>query len=190
MVLFLGPIAMQFQSDFLDLYSEPKYWISNFRNLIWLRNYIIAPFSEELTFRACMLPLLIQCFRPQAAIFICPLFFGIAHLHHIIGCIKEGMNVKTALLVSGFQFTYTTIFGAYSAFLFLRTGHFVASLFAHTFCNYMGFPQFVELYGYSEPKRTIIVVLCLVGFVLWCVLLSPLTTPSWYKNHLFWKVYS
>lgn len=53
------------------------YWISNLTNLIWLRNHVVAPLSEEFTFRACMLPLLLQCFRPLTAVFVCPLFFGV-----------------------------------------------------------------------------------------------------------------
>jgi len=53
------------------------YWMSNLTNLIWLRNHVVAPLSEEFTFRACMLPLLLQCFRPMTAVFVCPLFFGV-----------------------------------------------------------------------------------------------------------------
>ncbi|KAJ4437554.1 hypothetical protein ANN_17699 [Periplaneta americana] len=58
--------------------EEPMYWMSNLTNLIWLRNHVVAPLSEEFTFRACMLPLLLQCFRPMTAVFVCPLFFGVA----------------------------------------------------------------------------------------------------------------
>jgi hypothetical protein len=31
-------------------------------DLIWLRNHVVAPLSEEITCTACMLPLLLQCF--------------------------------------------------------------------------------------------------------------------------------
>lgn len=53
------------------------YWITNAQNLIWLRNHVVAPLSEEFTFRSCMLPLLLQSFNPITAIFLCPLFFGV-----------------------------------------------------------------------------------------------------------------
>ncbi|CAG2052940.1 unnamed protein product [Timema podura] len=132
MMLFLGPLCMQ----------EPMYWVSNFQNLIWVRNHIVAPLSEEFTFRACMLPLLLQCFQPITAIFVCPLFFGI-----------------------GFQLSYTTIFGAYSAFLFFKTGHFVAPLTAHAFCNHMGFPDFAEILTYKDPRRCFLIFLYVIGLV-------------------------
>ena len=51
-----------------------------------------------------------------------------------------------------FQSTYTTIFGMYSAFLFVRTGHIAAPVVAHGFCNFMGFPDFNELL--NHPPRT------------------------------------
>lgn len=59
------------------MFSEEMYWYSNFTNLIWIRNHIMAPLSEEFTYRSCMLPLLLQSFSPTTAIFINPLFFGV-----------------------------------------------------------------------------------------------------------------
>jgi len=49
---------------------------SDFTDLIWLRNYVVAPISEEFTFRACIIPLLLQRFQPITTILICPVFFG------------------------------------------------------------------------------------------------------------------
>lgn len=88
---------------------------------------------------------------------------------------------------SGFQVLYTTIFGAYSAYLFLRTGHFVAPFIVHAFCNHMGFPDFSEVIKYNEPKRTLTLGICVVGLISWCLLLTPLTNPSWYSNNIYWK---
>lgn len=79
---------------------EPMYWLGNVHTLIWWRNHIVAPLSEEWTFRACMLPLLLQCFTQTTAIFICPLFFGVAHFHHVVERIKMGMEIKLALFIS------------------------------------------------------------------------------------------
>jgi len=61
---------------------------------------VVAPLSEEWTFRACMLPLLLQCFTPATAIFVCPLFFGVAHFHHVMERVKMGMGIKHALFIS------------------------------------------------------------------------------------------
>lgn len=141
-------------------YTEPMFWFINCQNLMWLRNHVVAPLSEEFTFRACMLPLLLQSFSPMASIFITPMFFGVgkwpwfyqssysmrflykfaAHLHHMIERLRSGMDKRTAVIISFFQFFYTSIFGIYSAYLFVRTGHFVAPFIAHAFCNHMGFP--------------------------------------------------
>lgn len=90
-------------------------------------------------------------------------------------------------MLSCFQFSYTTLFGAYSAFLFAKTGHFVAPFAAHAFCNHMGFPDFAEILTYKEPQRMLMLSLLVLGLVAWCMLLTPLTNPAWYSNHLFWK---
>lgn len=47
-----------------------------------------------------------------------------------------------ALLRSLFQFGYTSVFGFYAAFLYLRTGSLPAAILAHSFCNWMGLPRF------------------------------------------------
>ena len=38
---------------------------------------MVAPLTEELVFRACMLPMLVPCTGPSAAVLTCPLFFGV-----------------------------------------------------------------------------------------------------------------
>ncbi|XP_044265381.1 CAAX prenyl protease 2 isoform X1 [Tribolium madens] len=186
MILFLGPIAMKIHSGLLKLYTEPMYWINNMKNLIWLRNHLVAPLSEEFTYRSCMLPLLLECFSPMTAVSISPLFFGVAHFHHMQERIKYGMDFNTAFKIACFQFVYTTIFGMYSAYLLLRTGHFMSTFIVHAFCNHMGFPDLVEVTTYKREKKIIITCLFFVGFGLWCLLLNPLTEPTWYYNNLSW----
>ncbi|KAK0181907.1 hypothetical protein PV327_000091 [Microctonus hyperodae] len=187
MVLFLGPLCMQALNGIWRLYAEPMYWLGSARTLIWWRNQVVAPLSEEWTFRACMLPLLLQCFSPTTAIFICPLFFGVAHFHHVVERIKMGMKLKHAIILSSFQFAYTTLFGAYAAFLFAKTGHFMAPFAAHSFCNHMGFPDLSEVIAYKDPvKRAGLLCLFVIGLVAWCFLLTPLTNPTWFNNNLFW----
>jgi prenyl protein peptidase len=49
---------------------------------VW-RNFIVAPVTEELVFRSCMIPLLLCAgFRINTAIFLCPVLFSLAHLNH------------------------------------------------------------------------------------------------------------
>ncbi|CAB3249306.1 unnamed protein product [Arctia plantaginis] len=186
-VLFLGPLIMQFYSGVWKIYTEPVYWFASWQDLVWVRNHVMAPLSEEWVFRACMTPLLLQCLEPMTAVFVGPVLFGIAHFHHMLEQIKAGFAFKTALLVSTFQFTYTSMFGAYSAYLFLRTGHFVAPLVVHMFCNHMGFPNFGEIREFPPLQRLVIAMSFLLGLGLWCLLLVPLTNPELYNNRLHWE---
>lgn len=182
------------------------FWVNYCQNLLWLRNHVVAPLSEEFTFRAIMLPLLLQSFSPMTSIFITPLFFGVgeqrdlrlisqnfslicpilAHLHHMIERLRTGMDKKTAILISFFQFFYTSMFGIYSAFLFVRTGHFIAPFIVHAFCNHMGFPDIPDLISQKEPKRCIFLILYVLGLVGWIILLPTMTSPAWYQNYQFW----
>ncbi|KAL1514227.1 hypothetical protein ABEB36_003516 [Hypothenemus hampei] len=205
MILFLGPISMELYSGLSKLYTEESYWLSNLTNLIWIRNHIVAPFSEEFTYRSCMLPLLLQSLPPITAVLVNPIFFGVgktlnktnafyilikflAHFHHMQDKIKCGLDFNTALKISCFQFIYTTIFGVYSAYIFYRTGHFISIFVVHAFCNHMGFPDVVEVTTYSNDKKMVICGLFVLGFIAWCLLLNPLTEPSWYFNSPTWYV--
>lgn len=185
-ILFLGPLSGTLTNGLWRVYSEPMYWLNAVQNLKWLRNHLVAPLSEEFTFRACMLPLLLQTFRPHTAMLITPLLFGLAHLHHIKERLRDGMPLRIVLTVSFFQFFYTTIFGIYSAYLFVRTGHFAAPFVAHAFCNHMGFPDFQEVLSQPDQRKIIFIGLYVLGLVGWIMLLPTLTTPSWYANNLFW----
>jgi prenyl protein peptidase len=96
------------------------------------------------------------------------------------------MERKTAILISFFQFFYTSIFGIYSAYLFVRTGHFVAPFIAHAFCNHMGFPDVPDLLAQPQPKKTIFLILYVIGLFGWIILLPTMTTPKWFENNQFW----
>jgi hypothetical protein len=79
--------------------------------------------------------------------------FGAAHLHHLIMLVRaRGYTLKQGLLAVGFQLTYTTLFGAYASFVFMRTGSLPAVVLCHTFCNVMGFPDLSWLSA-SSPLR-------------------------------------
>ncbi|XKL62167.1 hypothetical protein PGB90_002000 [Kerria lacca] len=190
-ILFLGPICFQIANGSCTMYIDKDYWYSNIMDLIWIRNYIVAPLSEELTYRACMIPLLLQCFHQLLIIFICPFFFGTAHFNHLLENLKAGYEFKKSLIITSFQFLYTTVFGAYSTFLFLRTGHLTAPLVAHIFCNHMGFPDLSTLLFYTGMRKYALIFCFLLGFVAWCLLLVPITEPTLYYNTLYWdKNYS
>jgi prenyl protein peptidase len=64
-----------------------------------------------------------------------------AHIHRYWELVHQEKHDKgTAAVIVGIQLCYTTVFGWYATFLFLRTGHLMAPLVAHVFCNVMGLP--------------------------------------------------
>lgn len=75
--------------EFRLTFPEPKFWLHTCQNLLWLRNHVVAPLSEEFTFRACMMPLLLQSFTTTTSIFITPLFFGVGEFLSRIMAILE-----------------------------------------------------------------------------------------------------
>lgn len=94
-----------------------------------------------------MVPLhLLAHFTEKQIVFLTPLYFGIAHVHHLyeFHITHPEIPMLMATLRSLFQFTYTSLFGFFATFLYLRTGNVYTCILAHTFCNWMGLPR---LYG-------------------------------------------
>lgn len=149
-------------------------------NVLAWRNYVVAPITEELVFRACMIPLLL-CggLKPYTVIRLCPIFFSLAHLNHLMEFYskKNYSWMKTSLAV-GLQLGYTVIFGSYASFLLIRTGHLLAPLVAHTFCNFMGLPV---LFSRRNGMVSVAFLAGMAGFV-W--LLFPMTRPDLYNDRL------
>lgn len=119
------------------------------------RNFGVGPTSEELVFRSCMLATArFGSASPSQLklLFTTPLYFGLAHLHHAIDVYYQGGKThaafQNACLSAAVQFAYTTVFGWYADYLFLRTGTcsaytgtVIAPLAAHILCNAMGLPR-------------------------------------------------
>lgn len=79
-----------------------------------------------------------------------------------------------------FQFLYTTIFGWYATFLLLRTGHWVAAVVAHTFCNLMGFPDFGGAAGHR--RRWLLAAAFALGIAGFAAGLESLSRPALYDG--------
>lgn len=143
LLLFSGPL---FEAGIVE--GSWKSWI-RFEHLPTLfscwhtyRNLVAGPLTEELLFRSASLPLfLLSPATPSTLIFLTPLIFGLAHIHHIY---ESSFHIpfSHAVLQSLFQLCYTTLFGSFVAFVFLRTGSLLAVILAHAFCNWMGLPRF------------------------------------------------
>ncbi|KAI3892877.1 hypothetical protein MKW92_026615 [Papaver armeniacum] len=134
-------------------------------NVLAWRNYVVAPLTEEVVFRACMIPLLL-CggFKPYTIIFFSPIFFSL-----------------------GLQLGYTVLFGSYASFLFIRTGHLIAPVVAHVFCNIMGLPML------SSQRKGLSIAATVAGFLGFIWFLFPATNPNLYNyrtdNCLCWHGY-
>lgn len=79
------------------------------------------------------------------------------------------------------------MFGVYSAYLFAKTGHFIAPFIVHAFCNHMGFPDIEEVLNQTETKKRLLIAFYVIGLLSWILLLPILTQPKWYSNELYWK---
>ncbi|XP_047241088.1 CAAX prenyl protease 2 isoform X2 [Girardinichthys multiradiatus] len=103
----------------------------------------------------------------------------LAHFHHVIELLRFRQGTLSGIFLSAvFQFSYTAVFGAYTAFIFIRTGHLMGPVLCHSFCNYMGFPAIST--ALEHPQRLIILSSYLFGVLLFFMLLFPLTDPSFY----------
>lgn len=95
------------------------------------------------------------------------------------------MNYR--FIVSVFQLGYTGIFGMYSAYLFARTGHFIAPFMVHAFCNHMGFPDVSDLLSQPDKKKHLFFGFYVIGLISWIALLPIVTKPELYNNQLYWQ---
>jgi len=82
-------------------------------------------------------------------VFMGPLIFGVAHIHHLFERSQNGMAIMNNLVITLVQFTYTYLFGVFSAFLFIRTGHLIAPIVCHMFCNFWQLPDL----GFLDPRE-------------------------------------
>ncbi|EUC33968.1 hypothetical protein COCCADRAFT_4596 [Bipolaris zeicola 26-R-13] len=145
-ILFAGPL---FENGIVD--GDWRDWIQlnglhqSLSSWIGYRNFVVGPVSEELVWRSLIVPLhVLARFSGKQIVFLTPLYFGIAHVHHLYEFRITHAQVPLALAIarSLFQFTYTSLFGFFAAFVFVRTGNVYSCVLAHAFCNWMGLPRF------------------------------------------------
>ncbi|KAI8333331.1 hypothetical protein BC941DRAFT_434431 [Chlamydoabsidia padenii] len=192
MILFLGPLSLLYFDQLLpgqNGFDMKRDVYQVFNSLHGQRNYVFAPLTEEYVFRSCMIAILSQAQHSYSyLIFVTPLYFGLAHLHHgwevyhQLGCTRQAL--KTATLSSVFQFAYTTLFGWYVSFLFLRTGSVWPCVLCHSFCNMMGFPDVGDIPHRPYRQRQVIWACFIAGVILFACLLYPL---SCVKDSVYWS---
>jgi prenyl protein peptidase len=175
-ILFSGPLLLAYYHQTGTL-RRP---IVSLNNPIAIRNLIAAPITEELCFRSGLISFLLASHvSPSRALWLSPAPFALSHVHHVVDLIAhQGWHPADALARCLFQVMYTTIFGWLAAFFLLRTGHYTALVITHSFCNYMGFPDFCAVANHPRSRQLILAFLGgILGFI---VLLKPLTRPMLY----------
>mmetsp|Transcript_24013 Transcript_24013/g.77117 ORF Transcript_24013/g.77117 Transcript_24013/m.77117 type:complete len:284 (-) Transcript_24013:2835-3686(-) len=174
--IFFTPLAPGFEEPF-----ELPFWQV-------VRNLIAAPITEELVFRGAIISVLVEGHYPLwFLIWGSPLFFGLAHLHHAIQHVQDGYSARQAAITVVFQLVYTTIFGAFAAFLYLRTGHIAAAIAAHSMCNYFGFPctAWITARRHTVRDKILLSLFYIAGLIAFAELLFPLTRPKMFRNSIW-----
>ncbi|KAE9026248.1 hypothetical protein PR003_g3334 [Phytophthora rubi] len=183
-------VSKQFHSNGLwfAIKNSALYYSITHDRLPSLRTYVLGPLTEEFVFRSCMVPLLVCAeFTVKQIVLGSPLMFGAAHLHHFMEYVRHGRSPKDAALTVGFQLIYTSLFGAYATFIFLRTGHFASIFLVHVFCNVMGFPDlsFFNPESSLHPYRLVLLGAYFFGIYGFSLLLMPLTEPTIYSSEMW-----
>jgi len=185
-LLYLGPLYAQMLKQGLPLQRNWSYRANVrpiFGNWIGIRNFVVAPITEEIVFRSCVIGVmqLANC-SWSSMIFLSPLWFGAAHLHHGWDLYnrfgKSRAALKRALLSTTFQQVYTSLFGWFEAFIFLRTGSVWPCIAAHTFCNLYGLVLPGHLVRELPSRKHSIRFTFLLGMVGFGFALGPWTDPN------------
>jgi len=148
-----------------------------------LRNLVAAPISEEIVFRGVMVAVLRPFYKGTwGIVFVAPLFFAPAHLHHALVKMRSGFHLADIVFESLLQLTYTYIFACIATLFLLRTGNIWAPILAHMICNYVGLPNL----GFMSKEqggalsayysyRWYLLALHGIGLVLFVVCVLPFT---------------
>lgn len=176
--LFIGPI---FQNYLNDLHAESripdkakyreikrKQRIQNFPYM----DVIIAPIIEEVLYRYCNGNLWMSVGISNSKIIFCsPLIFGLAHFHHFFETEDLAKYWKRALLTCIIQVGFTSLFGFWNQFCWVKTRGILTCIILHSFCNYMQFPNFKEAINWPFiQERRRLYTAYIAGIIIFCVL--------------------
>ncbi|KDQ12107.1 hypothetical protein BOTBODRAFT_134995 [Botryobasidium botryosum FD-172 SS1] len=185
-LLYTGPLYSHFLSSYLPFQRNWSFQ-RDVKELIgsWqgLRNFIVAPITEEIVFRSCIVSVALHAdISFTRIVFLTPLWFGAAHIHHAYETYITGgrtsLALKRAIIMSGAQLTYTTLFGWYTTYLFLRTRSIYPPITAHIFCNVMGIPTPASDVHVHPTKKAAIWGTHILGIIGFVAALKPWTASS------------
>ncbi|KAH9848746.1 hypothetical protein C2E23DRAFT_937423 [Lenzites betulinus] len=190
-ILYLGPLYVSWLCETLPAqrrWSVRTNFLPLFQTWVGVRNYIVGPITEEVVFRACMLAVYHMAGTSRGKlIFLTPLAFGAAHLHHAWDTYnrfgRTASAARVAMLTTLFQLAYTSLFGFHCAYLFLRTGSLLPPTISHIACNILGLPQYALHLRIFPTRRRIIQLAYVLG-----ILGYGYTMRHWTRadDSLFW----
>lgn len=191
-LLFSGPLYVQFLGKTLPFQKDWDFErdvMFRFLSIVGLRNYFVAPITEEIVFRACVLTIYHMANASRMRmIFLSPLVFGAAHIHHAFETYhrygRTATAAKRAIISTVIQFTYTSVFGFYCCYLFLRSGSLLPPIAAHMFCNVMGVPQPHYEISMLPSWKISILAAYLFGIIGFVGVLEPW---SYTDGSLYWQ---
>ncbi|SJX66511.1 related to CAAX prenyl protease 2 [Sporisorium reilianum f. sp. reilianum] len=194
-LLFLGPLYtcyLDAELPFQRHFSYTRHVVDRFTSLAGVRNFVVGPLTEELVFRSSILSLLVFAGVERARlIWATPAFFAIAHAHHAYNAFLAGGRTSSAAVRAGVsaavQLGYTSVFGWYANFLFLRSGSVVPPAVAHVVCNVMGLPNPVDGGDRHKKRRIAIWTAHAAGIALFARFLFPLTSSAVWGPSLYWQ---
>lgn len=130
-----------------DLFND---FVDSFVIIQGFRDHVFAPITEELVYRSMVLTLFHQQGKTWYTMYLTPLLFGIAHIHHgyQMRCQYKDLPLKTIIFGTSFQTLYTTIFGILTNYLFYKYHTVWCCIMVHGVCNLLGFPSYTK---YATP---------------------------------------
>lgn len=175
-ILFLGPILQNIFTfinyDYTYIYKKSMnlYFKHLQRDIFSAQTFkalVIGPVTEEMIYRS------FACSLWESAnisylktIFLLPFLFGVSHLNKVLLEKKlSSIRLKDFAPYVG-MLGFTTVFGWWEAFVWLRTHSYFTCVIIHTFCNYMQFPDFREALEWQNPLQRIFLYLgYLIGVI-------------------------
>lgn len=129
-------IISLFHIPIIEFIKEKEEININF-DLKEIRTLIVGPIVEEIVYRLCLYSIL----KKESFLLISSLLFGLSHLHHFYEHIKY-YEIRIIIKILTFQLFYTILFGICCGYLLIKYENIIICILFHSFCNFMGFPQF------------------------------------------------